>query len=362
MFASISNRVNTFLLLLLVLMAAAIIAILATRSSAGPLDPTGPPSSTLPLVEPRTPISSLPYTISSPGSYYLTGDLNSSTSGITINSSDVELDLNGFTLTGTASFDGINSGFNQITLRNGRVHGFLIGVGLAGDDNEVDDVAVSNSALNGVTVGDRGVVRRVRAIANGLTGIAADSFNDRISVFDSEADFNGGDGISAREGASRIERNTVNFNAGHGINVTNDNVVIGNSLQSNNASGPAGEHGIFVDGSRNRIEGNSVRVTIAGDGIHVAGDVNYVNNNLVAANGSAGIRVASTGDLNRIEGNYAAGNTSNGISLEGWGNTVFRNSASGNVGVAYFTGAGNDIGPLQLAATATSPWANLYGY
>ncbi len=132
MFASISNRVNTFLLLLLVLMAAAIIAILATRSAAGPLDPPGPPSSTLPLVEPRTPISSLPYTISSPGSYYVTNALSSTTGGITITTNDVELDLNGFTLTGTAGLYGISSSFNQITIRNGRVHFWGIGISLAG--------------------------------------------------------------------------------------------------------------------------------------------------------------------------------------------------------------------------------------
>lgn len=358
MFASISNRFNTFLLLLLVLMAAAIIAILATRSSAGPLDPPGPPSSTLPLVEPRTPISSLPYTISSPGSYYLTGDLSSTTGGITVATNDVELDLNGFTLTGSAGYYGLYASFyNQITVRNGRLRSWGTGIYLLYDDNEVDDVVVSSSAADGVVIGDRGVVRRVRAIANAATGIKAYSPDDGISVLDSEADFNGGDGISARQGASRIERNTVNFNAGHGISVTNDNVIIGNSLQLNNASGPAGEHGIFVDGSRNRIEGNSVRVTIAGDGIYVTGDDNTVNNNLVASNVGAGIEV--DGSRNRIEGNNAGSNATKGISIYGSGNTIFRNSASGNTLGNYYATPLNDLGPVGKAATATSPWANI---
>jgi hypothetical protein len=47
MFTTISHRVNTLLLVLLVLMAGAIIAILATRASGGPLDPPGPPASTM---------------------------------------------------------------------------------------------------------------------------------------------------------------------------------------------------------------------------------------------------------------------------------------------------------------------------
>ena len=71
----------------------------------GPLTPPGSPGETmktLAQVEPRTPISSLPYTIGSAGSYYVTGNLSSTTNGIVIKSSDVTVDLMGFTLTGMA--------------------------------------------------------------------------------------------------------------------------------------------------------------------------------------------------------------------------------------------------------------------
>lgn len=47
MFASLSGRLNTFLLALLVLLAAAIIGMVATRAGAGSLDPPGPPASTM---------------------------------------------------------------------------------------------------------------------------------------------------------------------------------------------------------------------------------------------------------------------------------------------------------------------------
>ena len=50
--------------------------------------------------EPRTPISSLPYTISQSGSYYVTANLVSATDGIVIESSGVTVDLMGFSLTG----------------------------------------------------------------------------------------------------------------------------------------------------------------------------------------------------------------------------------------------------------------------
>src|SRR6266851_1180042 len=72
----------------------------------GNLTPPAAPAPTmksLAQIEPRTPISSAPYSISSPGSYYLTSNL-SVTNGdaITITANQVTLDLNGFTLSSTA--------------------------------------------------------------------------------------------------------------------------------------------------------------------------------------------------------------------------------------------------------------------
>src|SRR5690242_12742968 len=80
---------------------------ISTAFAQGTLTPPGAPSptmKTLDQVQPRTPISSLPFFIGAPGSYYLTTNLTggSGTNGITISGGSVTLDLNGFTLSGVA--------------------------------------------------------------------------------------------------------------------------------------------------------------------------------------------------------------------------------------------------------------------
>lgn len=74
----------------------------------GPLAPPGAPAptmKTLHQIEPGTPIDAVPFTISQPGSYHLTGNLHHSATGnaIVIAASDVTLDGRGFILTGNPS-------------------------------------------------------------------------------------------------------------------------------------------------------------------------------------------------------------------------------------------------------------------
>ncbi|MGZ5022930.1 MAG: hypothetical protein ACXWAX_10115, partial [Chthoniobacterales bacterium] len=98
-----------------------------TAFAQGSLTPPAAPTPTmksLDQIEPRTPISSLPFTISTAGSYYVTANLTGVVGqhGITINADNVTLDLGGFELIGPGSSVTVGvrvvSGHTDATIRN----------------------------------------------------------------------------------------------------------------------------------------------------------------------------------------------------------------------------------------------------
>jgi hypothetical protein len=100
----------------------------------GSLTPPGAPAPTmksLAQIEPRTPISSAPFTINASGSYYLTTNLTTTVSNaIVITANGVTLDLSGFTLFSTVT-NANNGGYaillagslSDITILNGYIRG-----------------------------------------------------------------------------------------------------------------------------------------------------------------------------------------------------------------------------------------------
>lgn len=266
---------------------AAFVSSLLTQSSAlgqGALTPPGAPAptmKTLSQVEPRTPISSAPFTITTPGSYYLTTNLAvSSGDAIDINTSGVTLDLNGFTISSSSP---TNSGYaislnsaNDVTILNGHIQsgvtnngsgiyggpGFKAGIdwiGAAPQNVRVSGVSVAGVLSYGIyvstenmapdtslvegcqvhTVGNLGIVASIvkssSAMDCGLYAIGGDQILDCRG----QATVPGGGGIYASYFVQNSYGYATNGSFNYGI------ISDGTALNCYGYSGPAGQ-GIYA--------------------------------------------------------------------------------------------------------------------
>ncbi len=350
---------------------------------AGPLNPpAGPVASTyktLTEVEPRTVISSLPYTIAQPGSYYLSGNLTGVQvqSGIIVNADNVTIDLNGFTITGVASSNsGINVGpGTRVCIRNGCITGWgSSGITSNRPSTEIDQVNVRGNAF-GISVGDTARITRCQVDSNLHTGISAG--NDS-SVLDCSAKGNGSgqgeDGIFSGS-HSIISRCVVTGNAGHGIGTTLDSRITDCSAATNYI-GIRTNFGGLVTGcicSGNTTDGieagdgAEVRSCVCSlngdDGIQIGSDCTIVGNTCYG-NGTSGAGVYVLGASNRIEDNHL--NTNHWGILVPSGNVenfIVKNDARSNT-INYSVGTGNQLAPIITNPSANSfatmgPWNNV---
>lgn len=132
----------------------------------------GPVMKSLDQIEARTPISSVPFTISQPGSYYLVTNLVVATGdAITITTGGVTLDLNGFTISSSsATLSGtaivFNSGDKDIKVTNGHIRGSLtydsgtgtfsgggFNIGIARSGISPQNVLISDLTISGCGTG-----------------------------------------------------------------------------------------------------------------------------------------------------------------------------------------------------------------
>jgi parallel beta-helix repeat protein len=178
----------------------------------------------------RTAIDSLPFDITASGSYYLAASL-STAGGITINSSNVTLDLNGFTITNTAGDGILASAVSNVCIQNGIVTE-------CGSDGI--DVSSAKTVL----------VQNMKVTSSTLTGIRAGNEAEIINC-------------------------TVNENMEHGIVVVDDCIVRNNNLARNSDNNS--EVGLNVTGDNNVIEYN--RVLDGRRGLQVSGTGNYIREN-----------------------------------------------------------------------------------
>lgn len=234
---------------------------LSTAFAQGSLTPPGAPApvmKSLDQLEPRIAISSVPITITNPGSYYLTTNLYAppSTSGITFRTNDITLDLNGFVLVGGGSGgNGVATPLNltNLVVRNGTIRNFQIGIDTTGNRNSlVENVLVTHNA-QGMTLGANSTARNCKALANPggpgistetdslVTGCTAGGCFNGITVGNDSAvencvaQYNQNDGILAFGNNTRIDGNHCVGN-GYGIYVGSpnvNNVIVRNTLIAN---------------------------------------------------------------------------------------------------------------------------------
>ncbi len=215
---------------LVVLVSSALVA------EAGPLNPPAgpiaPSNKTLNEVEPSIPIGPVTtpgtafavHVISEPGAYHLVDHVQGEAgkAGITINASNVTVDLRGFEVRGVAGSNwGITaSGLRGIVVSNGTVQDWdQSGIEMSEADARVSGVWSQGNALWGI---------RVRS----------------GSVIDCTARFNGNSGISLGDGT--IERCFAGGNGGAGISCASG-VVSDSYCVVNGGVGFAGSNSMFRD-------------------------------------------------------------------------------------------------------------------
>ncbi len=248
-------------------------------------------------------ITSLPFTISNPGSYYLGSNLSySGGHGITIASDHVTLDLMGFTLTGPGStYYAISmTGRQNVEIRNGTLSGWQIGIRegySTGTGHRVINIRAEGNET-GVFLGGSGHLIKGCQASGGATSV-------RGFYIDSKGIISG--------------CRTNNF-ASVGIEIDDygtitNNVVIG--------PGSVGSYGGIYAGSSSLVMGNEVSDAVKG--IYCQDAASVIGNTVTANAGQTGIRVSTTQpallDQNTVRGD---GTHYQGITP---GVTVTRNNA-----------------------------------
>jgi parallel beta-helix repeat protein len=280
--------------------------------------------------EGRTPVFAPGTTLAADGRYIVTRDIaGGAGSVIVVTGPHVDLDLNGFVLTGGgAPVISVAPGADHVSIHGGVLVGGTIGIDVPGAAHKIDieDVKIQAMTAQGIHLGDveGAALRRNEITDTGSEGIAWDG------------------GATVKHGS--IESNLLRRTAA-GIVVNNgSSVAILNNRLEEPATGAGGAfpgYGIVIAGcsaalvAENTVEKSKV------DGIFVvAGKGNKLFDNVVRSSGGNGIHLdAGTSEtlvLHNVasgSGTGALGTGGSGLMIEGMQNVAEANVLSANAGI-----------------------------
>jgi hypothetical protein len=205
-------------------------------------------------------------TITDPGAYVVGRNITANGDCIVIATDFVNLDLDGFVLTGNGTGSGISQtlvslgvGRRGIVVRNGVITNFLHGISLnLSIGARVENMSVAGNSFHGIWLGSMAAAIRNTVTNNGGTGIVL--FQRGLAEGNVVSDNAGG--ISVDSGGN-VTGNTVGHNQGGGIFVT-EGAVVSNNVSRNNTG-----NGITAD-CPSLVIGNTSSNNL-GDNLHVIG-------------------------------------------------------------------------------------------
>lgn len=233
----------------------------------------------LELSHPSALAAGYPITIATSGSYVLTSNLTppAGVGAIVVSAPNVEIDLNGFSVTGAggAAATGIVGSSVGLVVENGTITGFS-GPGVAlGGEAKLLELHVSANGGGGV-IGAAACLIENSVIAGNSGGPGLEAFGCKIENNVIEA--NGGPGILGDK--NLIDRNRLSSNAGSGIEAPGGGAQISNNVIASN-TGAGISCGASCTIHHNTIESNG------GSGAILSGPGSSFTSNSVSFNGTA---------------------------------------------------------------------------
>jgi parallel beta-helix repeat protein len=272
--------------------------------------------------EPLISISSLPFTITQSGSYYLAASLSLAApdqNGIEVDANDVTIDLMGHSLTGAGGINGISiAGHSNVEIRNGTV-AYWEGDGIyekGGAGHRILNIRTAWNSGSGIFLsGVAHVVKDCMAAQNAGYGIAvADA-----STLDHNTALGNYLGIYAGSGCA-VTNNVCQGNWAAGMLVQSGCTVTDNTLDNNQwpdflppPTDIDSGTGLIVDGLGSAIRGNTLRGN-SDTNMRIKGTHNAVESNLVTGS-QFGIYFEEIGNF--YANNRASQNTTNYMKAPG---------------------------------------------